>query len=430
MLLNFPLEVAVDREVLKKVILDQHEIIKKFSIVPREIRLEKNINYVLTGLRRAGKTVLLYGLVQKLVSEGTDWKQIIYINFEDERLEGFTLKDFDDIVSLQAQWGGKGHFFFDEIQNIDGWEKFARRLSDAKEHVCITGSNAKMLSRDIAERLGGRYIPVEVPVYSFIEYLSASGVPYDTDSCASTKGQAAIRASFDDYLHWGGFPETLDFTNKRQYISAVFQKVLLGDVILRNNIRNEQAVRMVIKKLAESVKDEMSATRLAGIVTATGCRTNTDSVLSYLINLQAAYLCFPIRNHFSSLTEKEGIQKRYFSDTGLLSLFLVDKNPLLLENLAALSLVRLYGHESVHYIKSSKTGLDIDFFIPSSGEVFQVSWVLDSLSSTREIMGLVKARKLIEEASRFIILTYDTENIIHMDDFDIEVIPLWKWMLK
>ena len=409
MLLNFPLEVAVDREVLKKVILDQHEIIKKFSIVPREIRLEKNINYVLTGLRRAGKTVLLYGLVQKLVSEGTDWKQIIYINFEDERLEGFTLKDFDDIVSLQAQWGGKGHFFFDEIQNIDGWEKFARRLSDAKEHVCITGSNAKMLSRDIAERLG---------------------VPYDTDSCASTKGQAAIRASFDDYLHWGGFPGTLDFTNKRQYISAVFQKVLLGDVILRNNIRNEQAVRMVIKKLAESVKDEMSATRLAGIVTATGCRTNTDSVLSYLINLQDAYLCFPIRNHFSSLTEKEGIQKRYFSDTGLLSLFLVDKNPLLLENLAALSLVRLYGHESVHYIKSSKTGLDIDFFIPSSGEVFQVSWVLDSLSSTREIMGLVKARKLIEEASRFIILTYDTESIIHMDDFDIEVIPLWKWMLK
>ena len=84
MLLNFPLEVAVDREVLKKVILDQHEIIKKFSIVPREIRLEKNINYVLTGLRRAGKTVLLYGLVQKLVSEGTDWKQIIYIRQDPE----------------------------------------------------------------------------------------------------------------------------------------------------------------------------------------------------------------------------------------------------------------------------------------------------------------------------------------------------------
>ena len=421
----------MNKTILKSVLADNQTEIVLHKVVPRNFKFEDFGNYVFTGIRRAGKSYLLYQRMQQLLAAGTEWDEMLYINFEDERLEGMCRDDLNLLIEVHMEMYGKRPvLFLDEIQNIGGWEKFARRLADSKYRVYITGSNAKMLSRDIAERLGGRYIPVEVPVYSFTEYLSASGVPYDTDSCASTKGQAAIRASFDDYLHWGGFPETLDFTNKRQYISAVFQKVLLGDVILRNNIRNEQAVRMVIKKLAESVKDEMSATRLAGIVTATGCRTNTDSVLSYLINLQDAYLCFPIRNHFSSLTEKEGIQKRYFSDTGLLSLFLVDKNPLLLENLAALSLVRLYGHESVHYIKSSKTGLDIDFFIPSSGEVFQVSWVLDSLSSTREIMGLVKARKLIEEASRFIILTYDTESIIHMDDFDIEVIPLWKWMLK
>ena len=156
-------------------------------------------------------------------------------------MEGFTLSDFDDIVALQAQLGGKGHFFFDGIQNLDGWEKFARSLGDAKQHVCITGSNAKMLSRDIAERLGGRYISIDVPTYSFPEYLEALSIPYDSVALSSTRGRAKVLAAFNEYLHWGGLPETLEIIDKRMYISSLYQRVLLSDVILRSQRPSGQA---------------------------------------------------------------------------------------------------------------------------------------------------------------------------------------------
>ena len=135
-------------DVLKAVILDQHRVIEKAEIVGRSsVSLFDGVNYIITGLRRAGKSTLLYQKVQDLVANGVSWTQIIYINFEDESLDGFSLSDFNDILSVQAQLSdAEGYFFFDEIQNVEGWEKFARRMADYKEKVCITGSNAVMLS--------------------------------------------------------------------------------------------------------------------------------------------------------------------------------------------------------------------------------------------------------------------------------------------
>ena len=142
---------TMNHALLKSVIYDQHEFIRNFQIVPRDYEFEENGNYVLVGLRRAGKSTLLYKIVLDLVASGVDWEQIIYINFEDERLSEFTVADFNDILSVQSEMSDKkGYFFLDEVQNIDGWEKFARRMADAKEHIYITGSNAKMLSREIA----------------------------------------------------------------------------------------------------------------------------------------------------------------------------------------------------------------------------------------------------------------------------------------
>ena len=169
----------MDHSVLKSVIFDQHEIIKAFHIVEREYEFDLNANYVVVGLRRAGKSTLLYKVARDLTASGVEWNQIIYINFEDERLDGFTLQDFNDILSVQAELSSKkGWFFFDEIQNVDGWEKFARRMADSKEHVFITGSNAKMLSSEIEERLGGRFLTKYVTPYNFREFLAAKNVDY------------------------------------------------------------------------------------------------------------------------------------------------------------------------------------------------------------------------------------------------------------
>lgn len=134
----------MNHALLKSVIYDQHEWIRNFQIVPRDYEFEENGNYVLVGLRRAGKSTLLYKIVLDLVACGVDWNQIIYINFEDERLSEFTVADFNDILSVQSELSDKkGYFFLDEVQNIDGWEKFARRMADAKEHIYITAATPK-----------------------------------------------------------------------------------------------------------------------------------------------------------------------------------------------------------------------------------------------------------------------------------------------
>lgn len=141
----------MNHETLKQIIFDQHEVIKKSQIVSRDYVFDKNANYVLIGLRRSGKSTLLYKRVQDLVSSGVDWKQIIYINFDDERLLGFQASDFEDILLTAEEITSQKHYFyFDEIQNIDGWEKFAIRMANAKEKVDIKGSNAKMLSHEVS----------------------------------------------------------------------------------------------------------------------------------------------------------------------------------------------------------------------------------------------------------------------------------------
>ncbi len=203
----------MNKEILKKVIYDQHQVIRDTVIVDRDIELEKSANYVLVGLRRAGKTTLLYKRVQDLINEGVEWSQIIYINFDDERLIDFKLSDFDDILLVAEEMTTKKHYFyFDEIQNVDNWEKFAIRVANQGYKVDITGSNAKMLSNEVAAKLGGRYIMKEILPYSFGEYLRAYNINKDM---YSTKKLAKVNNLVEQYFVYGGFPESKEFKNKR-----------------------------------------------------------------------------------------------------------------------------------------------------------------------------------------------------------------------
>ncbi len=183
-------------EVLKSVIFDQHEIIRNAHIVPRRYSLDPQANYVITGLRRAGKSTLLYKTARDLVESGVEWNRIIYVNFEDERLAELRVGDSNDILSAQSELSRQsGFFFFDEIQNVNGWEKFARRLADAGESVWITGSNANMLSSQIATTLGGRYFVKHVTPYRFDEHLDAVGMPHDAKALYTTKTKGGCRVS-------------------------------------------------------------------------------------------------------------------------------------------------------------------------------------------------------------------------------------------
>ena len=418
----------MNHDILKEVIFDQHEIIKKTNIIPRDYDFDLNVNYVLIGLRRAGKSTLLYKIVKDLVEKGTEWNQIIYINFEDERLVEFSLNDFNDLLSVQAELSDKiGYFFLDEIQNIEGWEKFARRMADSKEHTFITGSNAKMLSQEIENRLGGRYLTKYITPYNFKEFLTAKQIDFSDKSIFGTKESGKIKREFSEYFYFGGFPETLNYQNKREYVSSIYQKVLLGDIAARNGIRNPNGLQILIKKIAESVKDEISYSKLHNILKTIGVKISKDIVIDYIGYAKQSFLIFSIKNYFSKFVEKETTPKYYFNDNGLLNLFLNKEEPRLLENLVAINLWNNYKG-NVYYLKTQN--LDVDFFIEETGTAIQVAYSITNISDDRETKSLVEAAKTLKEAKEFVIITYEEEKELNIDGVKIQVIPVWKWVFK
>lgn len=420
----------MNHEVLKKVIYDQHEIMQRINFLPRAYHLEDGANHVLTGLRRAGKSTLLYARARQLVESGASWDQITFINFEDERLSEFSLADFDDIVAVQVEMcGAHGYYFLDEIQNIEGWEQFARRLADARERVCITGSNARMLSREIEGRLGGRYLSSKIDTYSFAEYLDATGTPRGARELTATRSNGLVRKSFDEYLHFGGFPESLALEDKRGYASSVYQKVLLGDIVARNGIRNANALRLLVKKLAESVMSDIAFTRLHHMLKSVGAPISKDTVIDYVSYAEEAFLVFHIENYFARFVERTSTPKYYFSDNGLLNLFLIQKDTALLENAVAQHLHRACP-DGLFFLKSAKTGIDVDFFLPDRKEAIQVAYALDQNSVGREVGNLVKFAKSFDDVERLVIVTHEDERTISTQGVKIEVIPAYRYLLE
>ena len=419
----------MNHSVLKQVINDQIEVIQNTEIIERDYSFEKNVNYVLVGLRRSGKSTLLYKMAKELVAEGCDWSQIIYVNFEDDRLLGFTMNDFNDIVETAYELTDAKdiYYFFDEIQIIEGWEHFARRMADQKKRVYITGSNAKMLSAEMAGVLGGRYIPKMIMPFSFGEVLDYKKIAHDDTALLTTSKSAKIRRTCQEYVSEGGFPEAQLLNNKREYIKSVYEKVLLGDIIEREQVKNKMALRLMVKKIAETVMHEVSFNTLAGNVKATGTKTSTDSMIEYATYAENAYLLFRTKNYVSKFAEKESIPRFYFYDNGLLSLFLVDKPSALLENAVAVRLKRKY-EDGVYYFKSKQTGIDVDFYLPEEGCAIQVAYALGD-AKERETRSLVFFAEKTEGVKKLIIVTNEEERVIERDGHKIEVIPVHKFLL-
>ncbi|MCQ2977785.1 MAG: ATP-binding protein [archaeon] len=415
----------MNHEILKKVIYDQHQVIKDSIIVDREIVLEKNVNYVLVGLRRAGKTTLLYKRVQDLIKSGVEWNQIIYINFDDERLIEFGVEDFEDIVLVAEELSTNEHYFyFDEIQNIDGWEKFAIRLANQGYKVDITGSNAKMLSKEVEAKLGGRYISKEIMPYSFNEFLKANGIEKNG---YSVKEIGKVNSLLNQYFINGGFPESLLFVNKREYISNIYQKVLYNDIIVHNNVRNENGIKLMIKKIAESLKQDLSFTKLQNIITGIGYKISKDIIIDYCGYCKDAFLLFTLENYYSSFLDKNSNPKYYFMDNGILNLFLDDKKSSLLENIVALKLYRIHK-DNLYYLKGNKT--DIDFYISNENAAIQVAYSLSNKEVyDREVNNLIEFAKNSKKKSILYIITFEEERLIDIDGYKIQVLPLSKFLL-
>lgn len=422
----------MDHNILKHVIADQHRIIRESEIIPREYTFDPQANYVLVGLRRAGKSTLLYKIAQDLIKQGKSWSQIIYVNFEDERLNGFKLEDFDDILSVASELTDQEpYIFLDEVQNIYGWEKFARRLADSKYRTYITGSNAKMLSWKVVERLGARYFIKTIYPYNFKEFLNAKKIEYNEMSFFDTAADGRLRAESFDFLTHGGLPETLIYSDRRDYLESIYQKILFGDLIARNNIRNPEAFRLLINKIAETIMHDISYRTLSNAIgSVTNSKISTDTVISYIEYAKDAFLLFDVKNYVSKFVERNSTPKYYFADNGILKLFLLNKDAILLENLVAIALYQKFG-DQVYYLKSNKTKIDIDFFLPEQSTAIQVTYDWNENDYTREIDNLIKLKRSNEEIQNLIVVTSEQERTINTDEgYTIKVVPLYKFLLN
>lgn len=284
----------MNKDIIKSIILQNQERILKLPLVKRNVRFEPVGNYVLVGLRRAGKSYMLYQHIQQRIAEGLLEKEdILYINFEDDRLEITKMGELDSIIqSYEELYQGRMPIvYLDEIQNVEGWEKFVRRLTDTGYQVMVTGSNARMLSREIATTLGGRFIVRNIYPFSFKEYLLYKGVALQEHWYLSNQ-RTQVRALFTDYFIYGGFAETFDRMDKQEWMNWLCQKIMLGDIIARNDIRATTLIRLLTKKLAESVMQPTTLMRLTNILKSTGEKVSRNTVSDYLRYMDEAFMTF------------------------------------------------------------------------------------------------------------------------------------------
>ena len=414
------------KDFIKTLIAEYQNLIPTIELVDRNYQFEANLNYVLVGLRRAGKSYLLYQQMQRLIREGHNIKEFLYFNFEDDRINSLLLEDLDLIKTCyEEMYDCRPIFFLDEIQLIDKWEKFARRLADQKYRVYVTGSNAKMLSSEIATTLGGRYMVKEVFPFSFGEFLRFSKIDIRQPNVLYIENKA-IQKVFDAYFRQGGLPEVLQVQDKRAWLSSLFNRIVFGDLITRYQIRNDFALKILVRKLAESVKQPSSYTRLANVVSSVGKKISVDTVIDYVKYMEESWLLLPFENISAKLNEKESNRKYYLTDNGIMNLFLTDPNTSLLENIVAINLRRYYGKEVYFY----NSQIEVDFYVPDESLAVQVCYSLQDVETRdREFEALLKMSNRLN-VNYLMAITKDEESEVEYHNKTIRIVPVWKWLLS
>ncbi|MBW1812519.1 MAG: ATP-binding protein [Deltaproteobacteria bacterium] len=394
---------------------------------------------VIIGMRRTGKTFFCYQKIAGLLSEGINKTQVFYLNFEDDRLLDFKINNFQDI--LDVYYGKfpehrdvKCYFFFDEIQRIDQWEVFIRRLLDMENiQVYLTGSSSKLLSTEIATSLRGRSLSKEIFPFSFAEFLRFHGLFDQPPKRFGSKTNSILRKAVKDYLVTGGFPEVqvLDKNLRIEVLQGYIDSVLLKDVIERYKVSNVLALKHMVRHIMNSCCGKFSVNKFYNTLKSMSVKCTKNSLYEYLEHLCDAFLFYKVPVHSRSEKSRQlNPSKMYTIDTGLLN-SMTFRNSYdygdMLENMVFIHL-RGNGY-NIEYINTKK-GYETDFFIKHkiSGDekLIQVCWDMsDKKTFERELRGLKAAMEELSIVSGTIV-TWDDEALL---DNGIYVEPVWKWLL-
>src|SRR3989344_1285976 len=299
----------MDKNLIQLAVLEQRRVFeKKNATVPRNISpqfiMSKKVS-VISGIRRSGKSTLLKQIASR-------FKSYCYLNFEEDRLLDFTYKDFNVLYEVFLElYGEQEVFFFDEIQDVFGWEKFVRRLFEDGKKVFITGSNAKLLSSELATTLSGRHLKIELYPFSFEEFLVYNNI--STKDFSTTKEKSVVARSFSRYLEFGGFPEVV-ISSDSEELKQLYQDILIKDLIVRFKIRDTKSFREIALYLLSNISLPLSFNNMRNMV---GIKSVT-SVKNYVDALEEAYLFYSLFK-FDYSIRKQIINDRkiYAVDTGI-----------------------------------------------------------------------------------------------------------------
>ena len=389
---------------------------------------------VISGLRRAGKSTFLHQIAHKYY----DKSDYYYINFDDDRFTDFTASDFSALLEILIElFGERKIIFFDEIQNINKWESFCRRLIDNGFKLYITGSNASLLSKELGTRLTGRYFPIELFPFSFEEFLryrkiNINEILKENKNVLDTKTRALLKNKLKEYIQKGSIPEALKYPELPVLIS-LYRDILYRDIATRYHIEADKT----LKELSLRVfSDITSPTQFSKIKQQLGV-ANVTTVTNYISYLENSWLIFPINIFDISIKRQQIAPKKIYSiDTGLvneITFKFKEKQGALLENLVFLHLRKKY--QDVFYYKT-KSNYEVDFFIPEAAILVQVSYdISDPETKERELRSLIEAKAELEAKKKFkikklLLVNFDLSALEKIAKTAIEIIPAYEFLLS
>jgi hypothetical protein len=421
----------MDIEILKAIINEQREDIEnefqRENIIERDVQkvidVEKTRQtLVVTGVRRSGKSTLAHLLFRKY--------KYAYINFDDERLEGIKAKELNDVLkAFYELYEDVNFMIFDEIHNVPKWELFITRLHRGKKLI-VTGSNSKLLSTELSERLTGRHIDITLFPFSFKEFLKFRGLT--RYNIYSTKDVAKIKNKLKEYIERGGFPEA----DEKRVVTIIYNDIINKDILLRRDIKFRRTFKELARLLVSNFSNKIS---YSGLKKQVGVKSE-HTIKNYLDLLEEVFLVFSVPKFLFKLKEQiKETKKIYVVDSGIINLFgfsFSHNLGRLYENIVAIELFRKKKELTQIFYYEDVMHREVDFVIKQGQRIEQLIQVCydvsDETTKNREIRALLHASKQLK-CKNLMIITDDYEATENIQWFgikrEIKFIPLWKWLL-
>ena len=424
-----------------KLIASTESSVPKMTKRHKEAPTISNKAIVAIGMRRTGKTTWLHQCQQKYLDQGYAKADLIFFNFEDERLADLQATQLQLILDIQERLypnesGIKRVLFFDEIQLVNNWEQFIRRLLDEDNYdIYLSGSSAKLLSREIASSMRGRAWEVEIFPFSFQEALKHKNRhPNKSIELLTNSQRSKIDHYFEEYLITGGLPEAQSFdkTDRFQLLQGYVDALLMRDIVDRYNISNPTALRWLVRRLMSSPGGLFSISKYTADFKSQGIHVSKETLFEYLDHLEDAYLLETVSIASDSVKRRQvNPRKVYPIDPGFIPVF--DRSGK--SNLGHALETTVYIHlrrqkAEISYVKT-KRGFEVDFLarhIEGNQELIQVSYNIDDKSTReREIRALLDASVDSPQASLVLLTAHSSRQDLDIPS-NITVLSAWEWM--